>query len=217
MKSGRRSTLVSIFALIFVSTLASLLTSGALAAPPSKPVGIDLITANGTGCAKGTVAIAMSADNTAFTVSYSGYLAQVGVVARPNDARKHCQLNLHIRVPDGFTYAIESVIHRGFASLAPGATGLHRARYHLQDQTPPAFLEHSISGPLADDWQATDPVGSAGPAFAPCGAPRNLNVHSELEVIPGTSNTATTTSFMALDTTDGAFQTTYRLTWKACS
>lgn len=212
MKSGRRSTLVP----LLVSTLAPLLTAGALAAPPDKPVGIDLITANGTGCAKGTVAIAMSADNTAFTISYSGYLAQVGVGARPNEARRHCQLNLHIRVPDGFTYAIESVTHRGFASLAPGATGFHRARYHLQDQSPPAFLEHRISGPLADDWQATDLAGSAGPAFAPCGAPRNLNVHSELEVTPGTSNTANTTSFLALDSTDGALVTTYRVVWKAC-
>ncbi len=212
MKSGRHSTRISLLA----SLLAPFLAPAALAAPPSKPVGIDLVTANGTGCAKGTVAIAMSADNTAFTISYSGYLAQVGVGAKPNDARKHCQLNLHIRVPDGFTYAIESVTHRGFASIASGATGFQRARYHLQDQSPPAFLEHSFAGPWLDDWQATDLAGSAGLAFAPCGTPRNLNVHSELEVTPGTSNMATTTSFMALDTTDGAFQTTYRLIWKAC-
>jgi len=212
MTSGSRSPRV----LPLVSLFASLSAPAALAAPPSKPVGIDLVTANGTGCAKGTVAIAMSADNTAFTISYSGYLAQVGVGAKPNDARKQCQLNLHIRVPDGFTYAIESVNHRGFASLASGATGVHRARYHLQDQSPPTFLEHSFAGPWLDDWQATDLAGAAGPAFAPCGTPRNLNVHSELEVTPGSSNPATTTSFLALDTTDGALQTTYHLVWKAC-
>lgn len=212
MKFGSRSALASLPA----SLLASLLAPAALAAPPNKPVGIDLVTANGTGCSKGSVAIAMSADNTAFTVSYSGYLAQVGVGAKPNDARRQCQLNVHIRVPDGFTYAIESVTHRGFASIAPGATGFHRARYHLQDQSPPAFLEHSFAGPLLDDWQATDLAGSAGPAFAPCGTPRNLNIHSELQVTPGTSNTANTTSFMALDTTDGALVTTYHVVWKSC-
>ncbi|CAM5378677.1 hypothetical protein SALBM311S_06184 [Streptomyces alboniger] len=33
---------------------------------------------NGSGCPQGTAAVAVSEDNTAFTVTYSDYLAQAG-------------------------------------------------------------------------------------------------------------------------------------------
>lgn len=74
--------------------------------PPDAQIVIDVITINGSGCPAGTAAVAVAPDNTAFTVTYSEYLAQVGVGARPIDARKNCQLALQVHVPEGFTYAI---------------------------------------------------------------------------------------------------------------
>src|SRR5689334_5226828 len=94
--------------------------------PPDKIV-IDVATVNGTGCPAGTAAVAVSHDNTAFTVTYSQYTAKVGVGAGPTDFRMNCQLNLKVHVPQGFTYGIASADYRGFASLAKGATSLERA------------------------------------------------------------------------------------------
>jgi hypothetical protein len=87
-------------------------------APPTDRIVIDVVTVNGSGCPAGTTAVAATPDNTAFTVTYSSYLAQVGVGAAPTDFRKNCQLNIIVHVPGGFTYAIAKVDHRGFASLA---------------------------------------------------------------------------------------------------
>jgi hypothetical protein len=184
--------------------------------PPSDHIVIDIITVIGSGCPAGTAAIAISPDNTAFTVTYSNYMAQVGVGAKPTDLRKNCQLNILVHVPMGFTYAIASADYRGFASLARGATGLERANYYFQGQTPTTFVEHPYVGPYLDDWQATDQTSLAALVFAPCGVQRNLNINTELRVAVGTSDPTRTTSFMQMDSTDGQITTTYHFAWQQC-
>jgi hypothetical protein len=184
--------------------------------PPSNQIVIDVVTVNGSGCPAGTAAVAVSPDNTAFTVTYSSYLAMVGVGSIPTDFRKNCQLNLRVHVPQGFTYAIAQADYRGFASLAGGATAMERANYYFQGNSQTAFIVHPFTGMLDDNWQTTDMVDVAALVYAPCGEQRNLNINTELRVAAGTSNPATTTSFMSMDSTDGAINTIYHFAWKQC-
>jgi len=185
-------------------------------APPSGQISITVVTVNGSGCPAGTAAVAPAADNTAFTVTYSDYLAQVGVGAKPTDLRKNCQLNLQVGVPAGFTFAVAEADYRGFASLAAGATGMERANYYFQGTSPTVAVSHSFSGPFGDDWQATDTTDVASLVYSPCGEQRNLNINTELRVAVGTSDPTTTTSFMAMDSTDSSVNTIYHLSWKQC-
>jgi hypothetical protein len=184
--------------------------------PPAEKISIEVVTVNGSGCPAGTAAVAAAADNTSFTVTYSDYLAQVGVGAKPTDFRKNCQLNLQVRTPGGFTFAIAQADYRGFAHLVNGATGLQRAGYYFAGTSPTTLESHTFAGPLSDNWQTTDRNEVAELVFAPCGEVRNLNVNTELRVSAGTSNPATTTSFMAMDSTDGSVRTVYHLAWKEC-
>jgi hypothetical protein len=184
--------------------------------PPTDKIVIDVITVNGSGCPAGTAAIAVSPDNTAFTVTYSNYMAQVGVGSVPTDFRKNCQINVIVHVPAGFTYAVASVDYRGFASIAAGATATERANYYFQGSPVTTSVVHSIPGPLADDWQRTDTLDVASLVFAPCGALRNLNINTELRMSAGSSNTRTTTSFITMDSTDGSLQTIYHFAWQRC-
>ncbi|MGV9564237.1 DUF4360 domain-containing protein [Streptomyces sp. NPDC003480] len=183
--------------------------------PPPAPIVIDSVTANGSGCPAGTAAVAVSPDNTAFTVTYSNYLAQVGPGSAPTDREKNCQLNLLVHVPRGRTYAIVSADYRGFASLAPGASGTQRAGYHFQGNSHTTNFTHHFQGGFTGDWQTTDTVDVAARAFAPCGEERNLTINTELQVEPGTSSPSAT-SFMEMDSTDGTIKTVYHLAWKRC-
>lgn len=202
------------------SILASTLTGPSPAVlvsnPPSDRIVIDVLTVNGSGCPEGTAALAVSPDNTAFTVTYSNYLAKVGVGAASTDWRKNCQLNLVVHAPAGFTYAIASVDYRGFAALEAGATGLERANYYFQGSPATAYISHSFTGPLADDWTTTDSVDVASLVWSPCGDLRNFNINTELRVSAGTSNPKTTTSFMTMDSTDGELNTIYHFAWQHC-
>jgi hypothetical protein len=189
---------------------------GAAVPPPTDRIVIDVVTVNGSGCPAGTAAVAVSPDNTAFTVTYSQYMAQVGVGSAPTDLRKNCQLSLVVHVPGGFTYAIAKADYRGFASLAKGATALERANYYFQGQSATAFKSHSLAGPFGDDWQATDMTDLAALVFAPCGALRNFNINTELRAAVGTSNPKASTSFIAMDSTDGSIDTKYHFQWQRC-
>jgi hypothetical protein len=184
--------------------------------PPPDYMTIDVVTVNGTGCPAGTAAVAVSPDRKAFTVTYSQFMAQVGVGALPTDLRKNCQLNLRINIPQGFTYGIAQADYRGFAHLERGATGLERANYYFQGMSPTAYRNHNYAGPLSDDWQATDTTELAAIIYHPCGEQRLLNINTELRVNAGTSDPTKTTSFMSMDSTDGSVNTTYRFSWKTC-
>ncbi|GGO81486.1 DUF4360 domain-containing protein [Wenjunlia tyrosinilytica] len=184
--------------------------------PPPDKIVIELATVNGSGCPQDTAAVAVSPDNTAFTVTYSAYLAQVGVGAKPTDFRKNCQLNLIVHVPQGFTYAIAQADYRGFASLEKGATGIQKANYYFQGSSATGEKAHPFKGPLADDWQASDTTEVGALVWAPCGEQRNFNINTELRVNAGTSDPQKTTSFMTMDSTDTSVNTIYHMAWKEC-
>ncbi|WP_242907277.1 DUF4360 domain-containing protein [Actinomadura terrae] len=183
--------------------------------PPSDRIVIDVLTVNGSGCPAGTTAVATASDNTAFTVTYSNYLAQAGGDSRATDFRKNCQINLRVHVPQGFTYAIAGADYRGFAHLEDGASGLERANYYHQGMQQSTPVSHTIKGSFSDDWQFSDRTPVTELVFKPCGEDRNFNVNTELRVNKGSSD-ASKTSFMAFDSTDGSVKTTYHFAWKRC-
>ncbi|AQA11262.1 MULTISPECIES: DUF4360 domain-containing protein [Streptomyces] len=201
-------------AALFASALSTQGVSSAPDGPPEK-IQISVKTVNGSGCPKGTTAVAVAADNSAFTVTYSDYLAQVGPDADPIDIRKNCQLSLGVHVPQGFTYAIAQVDYRGYGHLEKGAKGTEKASYYFQGSADTASRTHEFSGPYNDNWQTTDSTDYSALVWAPCGQDRNFNVNTELRVGAGTSP-AGTTSFMAMDSTDGGVNTIYHLAWKEC-
>lgn len=183
--------------------------------PPPDRIVIDVQTVNGSGCRAGTAQVAPSSDNTAFTVTYSDYLAQAGGNSNPIDMRKNCQLALQIHIPQGFTYAVAGADYRGFAHLAEGAWGMERASYYFQGSSRTAQSTNRIEGAYSDNWQFSDRTDVGQIVWKPCGVYRNFNVNTELRVYRGSSDSSET-SFMAFDSTDGSIKTTYHFRWKKC-
>ncbi|GAA2115364.1 DUF4360 domain-containing protein [Streptomyces synnematoformans] len=182
---------------------------------PAEQIKVDIQTINGSGCSAGTAAVAANADNTAFTVTYSDYLAAAGAGASPLDFRKNCQLSLVLDVPSGFTYAIQSVDYRGYAYLADGASGLEQASYYHMGSPETTTSSKGFEGPYDDNWQVTDSKEWAELVWAPCGEQRNFNINTELRVYRGSSDHRAT-SLMTMDSTDSAVSTEYHLAWKEC-
>jgi hypothetical protein len=193
----------------------SLIIQTPLDAPPTDKMVIEVVTVNGTGCPIGTAAVAVSPDNTAFTVTYSEYVAEVAPGLPASASRKNCQLNLNVHVPSGFTYAINQTDYRGYASIAAGATATERASYYFQGSTATGAITNTIVGPYEDVWQYTDYVAVASMVWRPCGGDqRNLNINTSLVVSKGRSGTAN--SYMVMDSTDGSLSTIYHFNWARC-
>ncbi|MGW3011602.1 DUF4360 domain-containing protein [Streptomyces sp. NPDC001219] len=183
--------------------------------PPSGKITITVATVNGSGCRPGSAAIAIAPDNTAFTVTYSEYLAQAGNGSKPTDSRKNCQIALNVHVPQGFTYAIARADYRGYASLARGAKGLETAGYYFQGQQPTARKSHSFTGPYDANWQTADETDLDALVYAPCGEERYFNINTEMRVDAKGADPKST-SYMAMDSTDGNINTLYHFAWKQC-
>lgn len=181
---------------------------------PSGKITVDVVTVMGSGCPAGSAAVAVSPDNTAFTVTYSQYVAEVAPGMLASDSRKNCQLSLLVHVPGGFTYAVSQADYRGYASLAKGAQGIQAATYYFQGDSATAMSTHTFNGPMEDYWQVTDRAETATLVFKRCGVDVNLNVNSSLRVAKGTSGNAD--SYMVMDSTDGSFSTLFRFAWQRC-
>ncbi|GHB52685.1 hypothetical protein GCM10010347_23260 [Streptomyces cirratus] len=184
--------------------------------PPPDKIVIDVASVNGSGCPLGTAAVALAPDHTAFTVTYSQYLAQVGLGSQPTDFRKNCQINLIVHVPQGYSYAVASADYRGYAHLERGARATQKASYYFQGSPDTASRTHAFNGPLDNDWQVTDSTDWDQLVWAPCGVQRNFNINTELRVSAGASDPAKTNSFVAMDSADGDIRTVYHFAWKTC-
>jgi hypothetical protein len=195
-------------------TTADASTTTSASAPLDK-VALDVATINGTGCPPGTAAVAVAPDNSAFTVTYSNYLARVGRGIPADEGRRNCLLSLVVHIPRGHTYAIVQADYRGFASLAPGAIGTQKAGYYFQGMSQTAQRTHQFFGPFNNDWQATDTTRIKALAWSPCGEQRNFNINTELRAGVGTSSPLAT-SFMALDSTGGSVNSVYHFSRKQC-
>ncbi|MBO2446841.1 DUF4360 domain-containing protein [Actinomadura barringtoniae] len=213
----RRGMAVSAIALAMsmVAAPASAGTHGPRVPAGPNGVTVEIVTVNGSGCPAGTVAVAVSEDSTAFTVTYSNYLARAGGTSDPVDFRKNCQLNLIVHVPQGFTYGIAAADYRGFASLEQGANGVEKASYYFQGDPTTTAISHQYTGAYADNWQSRDEVPFGQIVYKPCGEQRNFNVNTEVRVNLGTSD-KTKVSFMTMDSTDGSLKTIYHFAWKTC-
>jgi hypothetical protein len=184
--------------------------------PPNDKIVIDVVTVNGTGGPPGTAAVAVSPDNEAFTVTYSVYQAISGPGYKLPDARRNCQLNLRVHVPGGFTYGIASADYRGYVDIAKGATATQKANYYFQGSSQNGSVEHTIKGKKDGDWIFSDEVPVDAIVYKPCGVERNLNINTELKMSPGTSDKKET-SYISMDSTDGAIATLYHFSWLHCS
>lgn len=191
-----------------------------LVAPPTQKATVEVATINGSGCPSGTAAVVVAQDNASFKVVYSDYIAQVGDGAKPTDIRQNCQLSLRLQAPAGFTYAIVRADYAGLIRLASGATAVQSANYYIQGESETATVSHPFAGPVNEQWQTRDtivPADLTATDFVPCGEQRNFNINTELRVGAGSSNSASTSSYISMASTGGHVSSIYHFAWKHCS
>ena len=199
---------------MILSAVAAPVESVAESAPDQK-ITLDIKTINGSGCPAGTATASadVASDNTSFTVHYTNFTAKAGGGASALDARKNCQINVLVHVPQGFTYAIASAEYRGFAHIESGASALEQANYYFAGTSPTARVRHTFPGPFHGVWRATDVTEVAELVFAPCGEDRNLNINAELRADAGTAGG---TSYIEMDSEHASVDTIYHFAWKTC-
>lgn len=187
--------------------------SGGPAAPPAGRITIDTVAVSGSGCRRDTVAVAVAPDATAFTVTFSDYLAQAGAGAKRAESRRHCDIVVRLNAPAGIGYAVAQADHRGFVHLEAGASATHTARYVPPGRSRARASQRTFTGPFSDFWQVTDQVRTRDLVYTGCRRAPRLTIQTSLRI---TADRRAPVSLIAVDSTDAALTSTYRLAWRRC-
>jgi len=202
--------------LLAAGTVATAVLAAPTATPCPDAITISVQTINGSGCPAGSADVKTAPDRTSFSVRYKDYKAQDGGSAAATDARKNCQLNLLVTVPQGFSYAVSEIEYRGWARLGEGATAEQNALYYFTGNSSTAETHYSINGNdkgYNGPWSNTDTVETL--IWAPCQTQTNLNINSDLRV---RANDAAEdfTNEISMNRTDASVNTVFHFSWKRC-
>jgi hypothetical protein len=186
----------------------------AMADPDPTQVYIQRIDYAGTGCPAGSVSGNIALDAKAFTLLFDNFVADAGPHIPLTEARKNCQLNIQLHVPQGWSYAIATVDYRGYMLLDPSVTATQRSTYYYAGSLQQASAQSTWAGPQDQDYVVRDTLGLASLVWSPCGAQRNLNINAEVRVnnriTPGSSG------MLTVDSIDGKVEQIYGFLWRRC-
>lgn len=212
MKKSARTAIAAALGTVLVLSLPA--PAGAAEVDESVPDGavtVEVVAANGSGCAPGTATVTANSDRTGFRVRYRDFVAESGSSAEVTDRRKNCQLGVVVSVPAGWTFAIAEASYRGRARLAAGATGLQRTSYYWQGSTANNRTDERFTGPLYGSWSTRDVAPAL--VYVPCAERRVLNINTELRVNGGSSGQI---SSMSMTSSDGDVDTLFNFAWTRC-
>jgi hypothetical protein len=136
----------------------------------------------GDGCPEGSATSALSEDSQVVTSLFSGFQAGIGPQSEEGGQSRGCVLQVHVRVPRRWSYAVESVDVRGFVLLEDRVSAERNAVYWIGGTSPRATPPGTWTGPFEDDYTQSD-VGPEAPlAWSPCGGGQNLVIAAQLNL-----------------------------------
>ncbi|KAF3125104.1 hypothetical protein TWF594_001674 [Orbilia oligospora] len=148
---------------------------------PPKDLTIDDIVYGGTGCPQGSASVQIAADGKSFTARFKSFSAELGTGSLV-DSRKFCQLNLALKAPVGWQYAVLATNFTGAALLGSGTKASHTSTVYFSGSTNQTAFTLPLYGAAKYIYniQAASVVGGA--AWSPCGSDTALNIKSELSI-----------------------------------
>jgi hypothetical protein len=189
-------------AILAGALLGPLLPTAAQAAPaPAPVVTLKVMSAFGSGCPKDTTDAQPTADGTAFSLAYSAFRVY------GNDY-KSCKVSVRVAVPQGWTYAITSVVNRVTPNLDAMSSAKLQMNAWFTGSPWNASADNSISGPNTTLWTTTSAAATL--VYADCNQSFDLNVNNTLRVNGNASSSA------ELIDTDTHASTIFNLSWKQC-
>jgi hypothetical protein len=165
------------------------------------------------GCPAGTFSAVTSPDGTTLSILFDAFTVSGGA---GGDAvrRQTCDLQVPLRLPDGYSLGVYRVDYRGFAHLTGKETADLRVDHRLGPRDKGRRFQRKIKGKRDGDFIFTENIGAGLMKRVGCGEKAVLDVSLQL-----TLNADNTSEAMAtLDSADGAPKggIIYHLNTKRC-
>src|SRR4051812_8595084 len=100
---ARRTILAALSTVLALSLPTPARAAGAQSAGnvPDGTITVEVVAANGSGCAPGTATVVANGDKTGFRIRYRDFVAEAGGGADPTARRRNCQIGVLVTVPAG--------------------------------------------------------------------------------------------------------------------
>lgn len=197
---------------------------------PGQDVSIQSFNYRGTGCKQGTVASNVASDGKAMTLIFSDYIVDSSARdGRP--ARKACDIDVKLKTPSGWSFAVFGVQIRGFASIEPGAVGVQQSASSFGARPPQAIGRVKLNGAFDGDYENFTDLPLTTVEWSPCGVDRirNFNLKTFITVRPkngfrdndGDNDNPNAghnlpQGMMTIDSLDGNLEHQYTIAWRRC-
>ena len=204
-------------AALVATAFAALVAAEAQAQSAPDYVRVRSISYAGTGCPAGTVATNISPDRQGLRILFDQFIAEVGPGVPFNQKRKNCQLNIDLDFPSGWSYTVRTMDHQGYVALERGVKATQAVSYYFQGQSATARLSTKFTGPIDQDYQIRDTLGSSAEVWSPCGAQRALNINTQVNL--NNSGASHKHGIITVERGDGAFPSGLGglgLAWRRC-
>ncbi|WP_141732993.1 DUF4360 domain-containing protein [Oligoflexus tunisiensis] len=174
---------------------------------------INNIRSNGTGCPIGTVAVNISDDQQAFTLSFSEFYAEVSPSLGIQNQRKTCRVVFDTEQDAGWEYAIFAVTYRGFAGLDAGVRGEQDLRFGGVGKQARSTM--TLVGPYEDDYINSQEVPISSLKWSGCKSnkQKDFTIDAALTLQAPDEDTQ---GLFTVDTVDGEIRQEYEVLWREC-
>lgn len=177
----------------FAVALCFALSSAIAFAQSNVGVSFGAVQHNGDGCDASSLSSALSPDASALSLLFNNFAVETD--ATYQFARKTCNLEIPVNVPDGLHAAIIGVDYRGFNDLPAGAAATLSVAYFIAGAS---SAPHTtvFEGPLTDTYVLEDKLDVEKPLWTGCGSSSVLRINNALVV---TANNSSDIAYSAID------------------
>ncbi|MCC6849038.1 MAG: DUF4360 domain-containing protein [Deltaproteobacteria bacterium] len=183
----------------------------AASGPDPTKVFVDSVTYAGNGCPDGSIVASLTPDRSGFVLLVDGFAASRGPGVPPTEATKSCQVNLDLKLPQGWQYSIGTIDHRGTVAIPKKMKATQRATYYFEGDGAFASADTTFAGPADKRYLIRDTLPFSSVSWSSCDERRPLTITTELHLKGGTEAGA-----ISADTIDGKIAFVLGLRWRRC-
>jgi len=147
------------------------------------PAGVTItsVSYGGTGCPQGSTKPQISPDGTQVFINYNNKLFTANGNGDIVDTRKFCQINLGLKYPPGWTFAVGSTHILGSLNLASNSVATIDVSYYTSGELNDVGTGYTVVGPRNSGFTLVDEIAVL--KYSKCSSTtENLNIVSSIRV-----------------------------------
>lgn len=170
-------------------------------------------TFTGSGCPKGSTDVSISSDARKIDITFDSFFVEADVAMGHVTAAKNCETVIRVKVPHGFSLAVERINYNGVNNLPYGANA-HIVGDHFFNHEQLALINKRFYGTSNSPFNITTRILYHGLFWTPCGEEAIISSKTNLAI---SASKSLRSASIQVDNRESRPGISYDLLWRSCS